>query len=281
MAYQEQKQHECPGCTKAWEAVKDKPLDTKVTFGSIGKSINVNLDWYVWMIIQKAYGKDDNIQLSIKDTRVWLREHKLLRDYGDQKSWSLTKGEKFSIMCGGLKNVKVDHEQQVVNVASDGYGSTFSIPSFHVSCRSDKYTGEPMVGIILYQYDGRLDWHLNGIHCKSGYIVLKLSKNIAHIKGEVGQVHGACYKWTFNESVGSKVVGGGFAYYQGKWKFNSGVFNAGDAYKYHDGSSAMHDIEQKCIMAAVENWKKGTQNTYVKDIKSIQSFCGHHGLAHQ
>eukprot|EP00486_Rosalina_sp_Unknown_P015976 CAMPEP_0201594798 /NCGR_PEP_ID=MMETSP0190_2-20130828/192003_1 /ASSEMBLY_ACC=CAM_ASM_000263 /TAXON_ID=37353 /ORGANISM="Rosalina sp." /LENGTH=34 /DNA_ID= /DNA_START= /DNA_END= /DNA_ORIENTATION= len=32
MAYQEQKQQECPACAKAWEAVKDKPLDTKITF---------------------------------------------------------------------------------------------------------------------------------------------------------------------------------------------------------------------------------------------------------
>eukprot|EP01083_Nonionella_stella_P137538 418479_1 len=284
MALYEQKDEQCPECAKAWENIKDKPLDTKIivydVFYDRTITIRVNLDYAVWMIKQKAAAQLGSIfntgSLRIKDTQQPLEQQRILRHYGSEKDWSLNIIPGAMIMCGGLKNVKVDAKNQVITVGGDQYGSTFKISSFHVSCRSDKYTGDPMVGIILYEYDGKRDWYLNGVHCKSGYIVLKLTKNIAHIKGEIGQVHGACYKWIFNESVNNKVVGGGFAYHKGKWKFNSGVFNCEK--KYHDNNVAMHDIEIKCIDAAVENWNKGIQNTFVKDVQSIQSYCTNHGL---
>eukprot|EP01084_Bolivina_argentea_P296187 510075_1 len=155
------------------------------------------------------------------------------------------------------------------------------ITSFHVSCQSDDIVEDKdMVGVVLYSYNGKTDWNLNDIHCKSGYIILKLSENIAHIKDEPGVVHGACYKSVFNQSLDSKVVGGGFGYRNGKWKFNSFTFNTGD--NYHDDNKSMHEVEIKCIKAAVGNWKNGIQNTKLQDIikdkQCNQQYCKLHGL---
>eukprot|EP01084_Bolivina_argentea_P052689 96785_1 len=168
---------------------------------------------------------------------------------------------------GGLDTVEYNQQHQTLTVGlcSPNNYTTFEISSFHVSCKSDKFTGENMTGIVLYEYDDKRDWYLNGIHCKTGYIILRLSKNISHIKDEPGAVHGACYKSVFNESLDkNKVVGGGFAYLNGKWKFNSWTFNTGS--KYHNNEKEMNPLEQRCIEVAIVNWKKGLQNTYVKDI---------------
>jgi len=168
---------------------------------------------------------------------------------------------------GGLVGVQYDRNNQTITIGGL-YGQIpyFSISSFHVSCRSDQFTGANMTGIVLYKYDGKTDWKLNGIHCKSGYIVLKLSKNIEHIKGEPGKVHGACYKSVFGKSVDkNKVVGGGFGYVNGVWKFNSWTFNVGS--KYHNGNKGMNPMEQQCIQLSVDNWAKSKkQNTTIKEI---------------
>eukprot|EP01084_Bolivina_argentea_P057691 105395_1 len=138
------------------------------------------------------------------------------------------------------------------------------ISSFHVSCKSDKINGQDMVGVILYSYDHKMDWRLNNVHCKSGYIIVKSFDNIKHIKSNQGQVHGKCYKFVFGQDIDDKVVGAGFAFFKGKWKFNSYTFNV--ATKYHDNKKSMHEMEQKCILAALGNWKKDIQNTYCTDV---------------
>eukprot|EP01084_Bolivina_argentea_P300067 517296_1 len=142
--------------------------------------------------------------------------------------------------------------------------NAIKIKSFHVSCQSDKVKGQDMVGVVIYSYDNKIDWRLNNVHCRSGYIILKSSDNIKHIQCNQGQVHGKCYKSVFGQDIDDKVVGAGFAFFNGKWKFNSYTFNV--ATKYHDNKKSMHKIEQTCILAAIENWKKGMQNTNCKDI---------------
>mmetsp|Transcript_49999 Transcript_49999/g.44807 ORF Transcript_49999/g.44807 Transcript_49999/m.44807 type:complete len:251 (+) Transcript_49999:43-795(+) len=189
-----------------------------------------------------------------------LENHKSLSSYGIQYGQFLH----IVMRLKGLADVSYNRNKQSITIGAYG-GYPFDISTFHVSCRSDKFTGENMTGVVLYKYDNKQDWHLNGIHCKSGYIILKLSKNIAHIKNEPGKVHGACYKSVFGKSVDkNKVVGGGFGYVNGVWKFNSWTFNVGS--KYHNGNKGMDPKEKQCIEAAAKNWTKGTQNTSIKDI---------------
>eukprot|EP01083_Nonionella_stella_P288208 980827_1 len=150
----------------------------------------------------------------------------------------------------GIAEIEHDFDKIIIG------GSTtmpIHIHSFHVSCQSDQITGDNMAGVVLYSYDGEQDWYLNGVHCKSGYIVLKLSDSIKDIPSSHGMVHGSCYKSVFGQEIDDKVVGAGFAFFNNKWKFNSYTFNV--ATSYHDNRAAMHPLEQKFILAAIGNWK--------------------------
>eukprot|EP01084_Bolivina_argentea_P057690 105393_1 len=159
--------------------------------------------------------------------------------------------------------MKGQNEEDVFILIGD-LKDAIKITSFHVSCKSDKINGQDMAGVVLYSYDNKTDWRLNNVHCKSGYIIVKSFDNIKHIKSNQGQVHGKCYKFVFGQDIDDKVVGAGFAFFKGKWKFNSYTFNV--ATKYHDNKKSMHEMEQKCILAALGNWKKDIQNTYCTDV---------------
>ena len=40
------------------------------------------------------------------------------------------------------------------------------IKCFHVSCQSDRFDAQQnMLEFLLYFYDGKNDWCLNGVHC--------------------------------------------------------------------------------------------------------------------
>eukprot|EP01084_Bolivina_argentea_P028700 53300_1 len=50
-----------------------------------------------------------------------------------------------------------------------------------VSNRSDLFDGDAMMGIVIYQYDGKSEWQLNGINCTSGFIYLCKSDKLNNI----------------------------------------------------------------------------------------------------
>ena len=141
------------------------------------------------------------------------------------------------------------------------------VTSMHVSCKSDTFSyyscGPNLAGIVLYNDGyGRTDWYCNGIHCKSGYIILKNSdkSSFKGISGE-GQVHGAVYKSVFEQNIPSKMVGGCFARYKNEWKYNGNTFNARNN-GYTDGSHSMHSLEIDAVKTAVQNYiYYGKQNT--------------------
>lgn len=144
------------------------------------------------------------------------------------------------------------------------------IPSFHVSCKSDTYTGrDDLGGIVLYQYNGQSDWRLNDVHCRSGYIVLKKSAGLdARVKRKTGltslsgQVHGAVYADVFGTNLDTNVIGSGFAYQGSQWKYNSRSFLAiSDGYS--TGNSTMSDLEKRWVSTAVNNWIRGNPTTRV------------------
>ena len=116
------------------------------------------------------------------------------------------------------------------------------IASFHVSSQSDPFDGEQnMVGFILYSYDGKANWKLNQIHCKSGYIVIKLAGSHKGIEGR-GMIYDTVYESVFGENINDKVDGGGFVYINGEWKFDSWNLNV------EGNKTPMDIIEQQFIM---------------------------------
>eukprot|EP01084_Bolivina_argentea_P320624 556330_1 len=212
---------------------------------------------YVKAELQHKWGLIDQV-LRFRGKRL-QNDGMTLSDYNIKEQTTIHSCTK--IKGGGMKIFCYDEIKEAVV-----YGQKrFVLPSYHVSCQSDKITGENMAGVVLYSYDDKQDWRLNNVHCKSGYIILKLSKNIEQYKCS-GQVHGACYKSVFGKDIDKKVVGGGFAFFNGKWKFRSYSLNI--ATIYHNSEKGMHKMEEQCVMAAIENWKKGIQNTKCKDIRA-------------
>eukprot|EP01083_Nonionella_stella_P174932 607756_1 len=153
----------------------------------------------------------------------------------------------------------------------------FSISIFHVSCRSDKIMGQNMIGIVLYLCDNQQLFYLNGMKCRSGYILLVSSHKLAQIQTKAGTMHSKAFKYFAGKDLQDmNIVGGGFGIKNGDPVFRSWTFNAATAH-FHDGKKEMHPMEQQCIKAAINNWKKNVQNTKVSDLATNGS-CGTHGF---
>ena len=132
------------------------------------------------------------------------------------------------------------------------------VTTVHLSCSSDVYQGidHRYAGFILYGYNGETDWKLNGVHCKTGYIVIRDTDSYAvkqYIGKAAGQVHGAVYMSVFGEDVSDKVVGEGFAWQYGEFKSNSITFNEGTE-RYHDKEKQMSDEGEKCVHEVLQKW---------------------------
>eukprot|EP01084_Bolivina_argentea_P086083 155602_1 len=201
-----------------------------------------------------------------------LSNSRTLWDYGISSSHCRIDMH-LSLSGGGLIYFRYDAHKDTFVVGRDD----IEISSFHVSCKSDRINGENMAGIVLYSRNDQNQWSLNGIRCKSGYIILKSVNNIKLIKSSQGQVHGKCYKSIFGCEIDETVVGGGFAFVNGQWKFNSYSFNV--ASKYHDNKKAMNLLEQQCILVAMDNWRKGVQKTSCSAIrKTYNGYCMQHNI---
>lgn len=137
----------------------------------------------------------------------------------------------------------------------------------HVDLMLSNKDGEipNMIGMVLYLYDNKQDWCLNGIHCKSGFIVIKLFDKVVNVNSKIGTLQNKLYKLIFNQELNDKVVGGGFAIHNGALKFNSSILNLGS--KFHDNNRRMSKCEEDCIRYAMSQWQNyGIQNSSVKDV---------------
>merc|ERR1719334_646536 len=182
-------------------------------------------------------------------------------------------------MGGGLSKVQYIHGALQVDPSPDQSSQTeakfsFSITQFHVSCRSDKVKDQMMMGIVLYLCEDKTLFYLNGMKCRSGYILLGDSDKISNVSG--GTMHAKTFKYFVGESLSSKnIVGGGFSVQRGTPVFRSGTFNTAST-GYHNDDREMHPLEKQCITAAINNWKKGIQNTKVSDVCG-GGVCSEHG----
>jgi hypothetical protein len=182
----------------------------------------------------------------------------------------------------GVYNPSLDSILNKSPVSLPSSDEAVTVTCYHVSCQSDKWKADEVgIGIVLYSYKGKSDWYLNGIHCKSGYIVYKLLKNIKHLPGLTS--HEQCFRSVFGTSAKTSdpdLIGAGFAYKPGiGFENRSGTFNQ-HIDKIHHVSSKdreLHALEFKWIKKAMENWKKGIQNTKVSS-DSVSGWQLHHDL---
>ena len=133
------------------------------------------------------------------------------------------------------------------------------VETLHLSCSSDVYQpGHNYAGFILYSHNGQTDWRLNGVHCKTGYIVIldTDSEKVRHWKElSPGQVHGAVYKCIFGEDPAPDTIGEGFAFLGGEFRWNSWTFNGADTV-YHDGRREISDMAGKYVQYVLTMWER-------------------------
>ena len=135
------------------------------------------------------------------------------------------------------------------------------VETLHVSCRSAKFDEKKnYIGIILYQFEGKTTWTLNGIKCKSGYIYFQDASVLKNVPGST--MHGKAYYHLFQEThpTGEKLVASGFAYRDGKWLENSSTFNENDT-PFTDEIKRAGVTEMKVVKKAILEWTmNGCQN---------------------
>lgn len=113
------------------------------------------------------------------------------------------------------------------------------------------------VGLIVYLCGKKSDFELGDIHCKTGDIFIKQSdwivNKVRRRKKRGKYIHGRLFYSIFGRWNSKKLefIGGGFSYYQGKWKFNSGTFNTMNSKNnddtYHNSGRKLHKNEEKLI----------------------------------
>ena len=165
----------------------------------------------------------------------------------------------------GMESVMPNQGAHVTyRVNSNGPKPDLILKSYHISCLSDKVKsyenpGKEYGGVVIYQKDGKDEWELNSNPCWTGYVIVKDTKKLEvdHIESHLGQVHGKVYKSVFGP-CDAKVVGGGFAYYQGKWRFNSDVFNL---------RGEMSETEKKYLIKALKHWCKDSEKNHTYQLE--------------
>eukprot|EP01084_Bolivina_argentea_P198544 339956_1 len=145
----------------------------------------------------------------------------------------------------GLKNVYKNKDGSLL-VRNDK-AESFTINSLYIHPQSDKISEVNMVGIVVYTHNGATNWRLNGITLSTGAILLVNFDKISKIQTTSG-VLAKAYKYWFNIDYTSEhthsTILSGFAFYQGKWKFNSYTFNAAtDGWHNHLKAMNAYEIE--------------------------------------
>ena len=147
--------------------------------------------------------------------------------------------------------------------------------SFRISCQSDKYdAGVDMAGIVIYQKNGKRTFPLpHGATGYPGYIYLRKSDDVSHIKSEWGEIHGSLYKSLFPGEEPDDVLATGFSIRNGQWGWYSRTFNSARKPAYQNNEALASPVEQCLIKSAVTKWSatSGQSKTfYVSDLG-----CGH------
>ncbi|XP_075256783.1 uncharacterized protein LOC142349238 isoform X2 [Convolutriloba macropyga] len=148
------------------------------------------------------------------------------------------------------------HEDEIEN-RREGLRGNLYVEFIHVSCRSSQFrANRNYLGFILYEYDGKTEWRLNGRKCKSGYLCI-VDEDTVNEVGIAGTAHAKAYYHIFGEVPNrDKLVASGFAYQQRQWKQTSGTFNSiWNSYTVDNPRTGVTEMDH--IVDAINNWKNG------------------------
>ncbi len=213
--------------------------------------------------IQKLYSKEVEALFFSSSNEYGLLDNNFkLENYGII-SYGQHKLEGIKLNTGKRATNLMYEKDPNIDIANY-QGKRIPVKSYHVSCRSYKpkeWLGkENLGGIVLYSYDDELKWKINNVRCKTGYIIVKRIDDIKHLKSKYGIVHGNVYKSVFKKELDKNVIGSGFAYKDGRWKFNSFSFNSKKD-TFHTKDKGMNKLEGKYVNQALQNWiLHGKQN---------------------
>lgn len=175
----------------------------------------------------------------------------------------------------GMSDVVQDDDEKYLKFTSHDGKATICLISLHMSCKSDKVDySEPNINYlrcVLYSYQGKQEWFKNGIHCKTGYILLKKESNFLDQSADQ-RAHQQLYRSLFGEIPTKDIIGAGFAIRNGEILFRSSTFNKNEKL-FHDDKRVCSKIEQKWIKIALKNWKNDKQNTFIEEPKDICWKC--------
>ena len=137
-------------------------------------------------------------------------------------------------LLGASNSVIINRNNEWIAVfpSNDPTKPSIEIKAIRIASRSDKFDPKKnYVGLIIYLCNGKSNFTLNNVECRTGDIYIKDSSLISEIKPNKKKkgpyYHGKLFQWIFGCWKTKKLnfVGGGFSYVNGKWKFNSQTYN--------------------------------------------------------
>lgn len=148
------------------------------------------------------------------------------------------------------------------------------VTTLYLSWNSDVYKpGNAYAGLILYSHNGETVWRLNGVPCKTGYIVIRdpNSRRVAaHLAKCNDQSHIAVYKSLFGEDISESTIAEGFTVIKGESNWSASVIDSRDS-PYHSGTKSMSESSKCRIAEVVSKWMKaGLQEQSLPHQKHFQ-----------
>ena len=152
------------------------------------------------------------------------------------------------------------------------------VTSFHVSCRSDRYTqNEDMTGIILYQYQGKTEWIHNNIKCKPGYIYICNNKNLQY--QQIKSMYLQCYERLFgSNSDYTTIIATGIKFDKTKKEWTSSnsaiklLNNNNNEQKNNNDDNKAYENEKIWFDILINRWRKSGYKEQTVQIQPVWSW---------
>ncbi|CAF0874160.1 unnamed protein product, partial [Didymodactylos carnosus] len=120
---------------------------------------------------------------------------------------------------------------------NDNNSAMIDINQLHILPYSDRFDQtKTHVGFIIYSYNNHTEFILNGIYCKTGYVLIKHGENVENINSNSNLIHEKLFQYLFGQEPDQLFVGVTFMYVN-NWLYNCFAFNG----------SKIHPYEQKLI----------------------------------
>ena len=186
---------------------------------------------------------------------------------------------------------KVGEDENHIYFTDKAGNKQIKISTYNISIFCDKFDGKhDMVGIIIYQYDGKTQYILNNMLYQAPFIYLCKTESLSNITSKpLNTLHARCYKKVFGVDPDyTKIVGAGFAFKksdddtEGVWRYRSGTFCApqhdphrlakiAKYYKIEQFKDDWHGLQFKDDMSEIEiKYLKSTIDFWIQsDFKKL------------